>query len=118
MRKSVLIIENDPDTMEVLSDVINEMNLNPVCVGEAIDLELVNSQNPNLILLDHWLDETFGADLCRQLKTSAVTRHIPIIMMSAAPGIEKIAYAAGADAFVPKPFDLEELCGTINRLIL
>jgi DNA-binding response OmpR family regulator len=58
-----------------------------------------------------------GRDICRELKQRKNTRGIPIIMISASRDIERSAYEAGADDFLAKPFEIDDLLGKIRKLL-
>ena len=58
-----------------------------------------------------------GRAICRMLKDQASTRHIPIVMISAYPDAHASAAAVGADAFVAKPFAIEEMLATVAALL-
>jgi CheY-like chemotaxis protein len=115
--KTVLIIENDPDTMMLFEEVVLQTGFNPVCVGEAIDVAYISEINPSLVILDHRLDESFGGDLCREIKAAPITRHIPVLIVSADLGIGKIAEKSNADGYIAKPFDLEDLEQSIKSYL-
>ena len=59
---------------------------------------------PDLLLLDIWMSGTDGLDICKQLKQNTATQHIPIVLLSASREIEKSALDAGANDFLSKPF--------------
>jgi CheY-like chemotaxis protein len=63
---------------------------------------------PDLILLDIWMSGIDGRDIRRHLKNQPLTKHIPVILISANRDIEEIAIAS-ADDFICKPFDMDEL---------
>jgi DNA-binding response OmpR family regulator len=69
---------------------------------------------PDLILLDIWMSGTDGRDVCKGLKTKADTKEIPVIMISASPDLENSAKEAGANDFLEKPFDMDDLLGKID----
>ena len=68
-------------------------------------------------MIDKLLSGHDGLDVCRHLKNNPLTRHIPVIMVSASPDIGITAMKAGADDFVEKPFDLKYLLKVIERNI-
>lgn len=70
---------------------------------------------PDLILMDVKLPDGNGIQLCRKLKQSLDTRHIPVIIMSANATAEESSKEAYADDFIAKPFDLDELLRRIER---
>ena len=69
---------------------------------------------PDLILLDIWMSGTDGRDVCKGLKTRVATKEIPVIMISASPDLENSAKEAGANDFLEKPFDMDDLLGKID----
>ena len=70
---------------------------------------------PDLILLDIWMSGTDGRDVCKSLKMQASTKDIPVILISASTDLENSAKEAGADDFLEKPFDMDELFEKIDR---
>lgn len=70
---------------------------------------------PDLILLDIWMSGTDGRDVCKLLKQQESTKNIPVIMISASTDLEKSAKDAGADDFLEKPFDMDELFEKIDK---
>jgi DNA-binding response OmpR family regulator len=70
---------------------------------------------PDLILLDIWMSGTDGRDVCKLLKQQESTKNIPVIMISASTDLEKSAKDAGANDFLEKPFDMDELFEKIDK---
>lgn len=70
---------------------------------------------PDLLLLDIWMSGWSGRDICLSLKSQEATRHLPIILISANNEAERIAREAGADDFIAKPFNLDEVAEKIER---
>jgi CheY-like chemotaxis protein len=73
---------------------------------------------PNIIVLDHLLDEGYGSDLCLLIKEHETTKHIPVILYSASHQIEQLAKISCADAYIPKPFDLFYFMEMVDKLAL
>ena len=69
---------------------------------------------PDLLLLDIWMSGVDGRDICKLLKQTTQSSHMPIIMISASKDIEQSAMDAGANAFLAKPFEMQELLQTIQ----
>lgn len=70
---------------------------------------------PDLILLDIWMSGTDGRDVCKALKRQASTKDIPVILISASIDLETSANEAGANDFLEKPFDMDELFEKIDK---
>lgn len=82
-------------------------------------LNLVQTENPDLILLDLVLPELDGFQLCQLLKNDEKYKNIPIVILTArsAEEVRKISYELGADAYLTKPFEPEILMNKIQELL-
>jgi len=115
--KTVLIIENDPDTLDVLETVVQELSVKTISKTSTIPLTELASINPDLILLDHWLDGHYGADFCKTLKADEHFAGIPVIIISFVATLKSVAQESGADDCISKPFDVEELQKTVAKYL-
>jgi DNA-binding response OmpR family regulator len=70
-----------------------------------------------LFLLDKQLSGQDGLEVCQFLKSQSDTKDIPVIIISATPGISKMAMDAGADDFLEKPFQMKELLKLVDKWI-
>ncbi len=89
-------------------------------VTTTLDGETVltmDSDYPDLILLDVWMSGHDGREICKVLKGKDATRNIPVIMISASPELKRSATEAGADDFLEKPFDIDDLLQKIAHLV-
>ena len=117
MKNVVLIIENDDDILDLLSEIVFHLDLEVEARRDIIPLFELETLNPSLILLDHWLDDSTGADYCMELKTNPSTSHIPVVMVSAMNALSELSSNANADAYIAKPFDLDHLEHVVQRFI-
>ena len=78
-------------------------------------LQVVASSSPDLIITDVLMPVLDGIELVRRLKADAATRDIPIIVVAAWQERRNLALAAGADDYVDKPFDLDDLGGKVTE---
>lgn len=112
----ILIIDDDPDILEVLQLTLQmegfETRTNRR--GEEIFNE-VNSFKPDVILLDILLSGSDGRMLCKQLKSDSHTKNIPVILISAFPNGKDTIRLAGANDFIPKPFDIDDLLSRVEK---
>lgn len=116
----LLLIEDDPDVAEMLVtyfDILQVEILHATDGSEGI--ALARAKAPTLILLDVMLPDMTGWDIARQLRSAALTRYIPIIFLT--QRTERSAklkgLGLGADDYITKPFDVEELRLRVRRAI-
>jgi DNA-binding response OmpR family regulator len=110
MAKKLLIVDDEYDIVEPLAMLLTAEGYSVASVtkGEQTYAK-VREFRPDLILLDILMSGSDGRTICRNLKKDAKLKKIPIIMMSAHPTAEKDSKGCGADGFIAKPFDSEEL---------
>lgn len=114
--KKIAIAEDDAAIMDVLEITLTGAGYGLMLYpkGEAL---LVPHALPDLYLLDKQLAGIDGLDICRSLKSGGPTSHIPVIMLSANPHIGKLAVAAGANGFLEKPFEIQDLLQVVQTHI-
>jgi DNA-binding response OmpR family regulator len=117
MTKKILIIEDDEDTSGVLAFIASGINLEVICSDKVLPISEIQTIAPDVILLDHWIGDHLGGDLCLELKAFPTTRDIPVIMLSAHTAIHRIAKACCADAYLSKPFNVDELTAVIEKFV-
>ncbi|GCE46111.1 two-component system alkaline phosphatase synthesis response regulator PhoP [Thermosporothrix hazakensis] len=114
--KKVLIVDDDPDITLALAAMLEDEGYDVTTIDRGEYLEQLPEQNmPDVILLDMLLSGVDGREIARRLKQQPATRHIPILMLSAHPNAAQEAEKAGADDFLAKPFELDEL---LNKVAL
>lgn len=115
--KKILVVDDDPAIVDVLQ-IILEMNGYEVVVSvNAESIEELYREHPNLMLVDIWMSGKDGREICRDVKSQQSTCHIPVVMISASMDVKRSAFAAGADDFIAKPFDLDELLRVVGKHI-
>jgi two-component system, cell cycle response regulator DivK len=118
--KLILIVEDDPDGVETLTELLSHegYRLAHATNGQT-GITLAQARVPDLIIMDLGLPEMDGWEATRRLKAAAETAFIPILVVSAHVfEVDKArAAAAGADAFLPKPSELETILAAVQRLI-
>ena len=82
-------------------------------------LEKVKSEKPDLIVLDIMMPKLDGYEVCKNIKSSATTQHIPVILLSAKGRNvdQKLGFDVGADDYITKPFSPRKLVERINQLL-
>lgn len=107
--KKLMIADDDPGIVDFLSILLEYEGYSVSSTLNGASLLNLKDDLPDLVLLDIWMSGTDGRDICKQLKQKADTCKIPILMFSASKDIGDSALAAGADDFLAKPFEMEDL---------
>lgn len=116
---TALIIEDSPTQLEVISNCLRKGGLTVDSAGNGDEAMLKISKNkPDVIILDVVLPDRSGFELCRELKAEAGTSKIPVVICSTkGSDMDKFwGMKQGADAYITKPVDQEELLRTVKQL--
>ena len=119
-KKRVLIVDDEPD---IVGTIKFNLDLEGIQCIEAFDGEEALSKakmgNLNLIILDIMLPKMSGYKIARLLKFDETYKHIPIIMLTARSQKADIELGeeTGADEYVIKPFDMDELVGLVKKYL-
>jgi len=114
--RRVLCVEDDRDTCEILRFVMTEYEFTAVHTVEEAE-KLIASTSFDLYVLDNWLPDGSGTELCEKIREAGRTE--PIIFTSAIGQRHEIdrAVAAGADRYLVKPYEPETLIQAIKELL-
>ena len=118
--KTILIIEDERDLADLVAFNLEKEGYRTLtALDGANGLELARSQPPDLILLDLMLPGMMGMEVCKILKKSKKTAHIPVIMLTArGEEIDRVVgFEVGADDYVVKPFSTRELLLRVKAVL-
>ena len=116
MKRKILVAEDDKAIVEVIKIILHEAGYTTLTLEDGTNvIQIVHKEKPDLILLDIWLSGEDGGDIAKKLKRDDKTKQIPIIMISANNETEQIAKNAGADGFLKKPFDINDLVEIVQK---
>lgn len=111
---TILIVDDEQPIRELLALVMHGVGYETVTASHGGDaLAAVAASRPDLVLADVMMPVLSGLELCRRLKSEPTTRTIPVILMSAVRFDR--ARLAEADAFLAKPFDLNQVEALVER---
>lgn len=118
-KRSILIVEDDPSIRFLLHDILKDLYIIYEASNGTEALQLMRRIIPNLIISDVMMPDMNGLEVCRIVKETPATCHIPFIILSARGTIENKTegYEVGADAYIPKPFQIQHLLVRIKKLI-
>jgi DNA-binding response OmpR family regulator len=120
MPRTVLIVDDERDTNEILASLVQARGFEPIQVatGEQALISIAEKR-PDLILLDLMLSDINGFELCDRLKRSRETNLIPIVMVTALQeaGHRAAGVRVGANGYLTKPFTPAELYGIMDNAL-
>ncbi|MDT9269590.1 MAG: response regulator [Limnospira sp. PMC 1234.20] len=115
---SILIVDDTPDNLRVLSATLGDRDYDVQCaINGKLALMAVANQPPDLVLLDIKMPEMDGYQVCEALKSQQKTADIPVIFLSALDDvIDKVkAFAVGGVDYITKPFQVEEVWARVEH---
>jgi CheY-like chemotaxis protein len=116
-KPKILVADDDPAIVEATTLILEEFGYHVDSTVNGSTIYKMKKDFPDLLLLDIWMSGQDGRDICKYLKSNEGTKNIPIIMISASRDIAKSALDAGANDFIPKPFDLATLIEKIEKYL-
>jgi len=117
---TVLVVEDGLTDMEIISQYLQQAGYSVLCAKSSAEAQSkIGSTKPDVIVLDVILPDKSGYEICRELKDNAETSSIPVVFCSTkSSDVDKMwGNMLGADAYLAKPVDQEELMQTLKKLI-
>jgi DNA-binding response OmpR family regulator len=114
----VLLIEDEPNIAEALQFLLSRDGLRVTHLGDGLGaLDLVRSDRPDLVILDHMLPGLSGLEILGALRADPETQAIPVMMLTARGRDREAAERAGADRFISKPFSNAEILAEVRAMM-
>ncbi len=106
----VLVVDDDQSILDAMEIALNleDYDVETTTRGEDT-FSKIESFNPDLILMDVYLSGMDGREICKQIKEDDKTKHIPVIIFSANRSMKEVFKESGANDFIGKPFNMDEL---------
>ncbi len=120
VRHKILIVDDEPDIRDVLKITLECEGFEVIEAKDGVEgLEKVHKTSPDLVILDYKMPKMDGHEVCQILKKDILLRHMPIIMLTGKGETQdKIkGINAGADDYLVKPFDPQELVARIKMIV-
>lgn len=116
---TILVVEDDPDINAYLQKELKSNFRILTAVNGVVAIDILAKENISLVISDVMMPEMNGYELCKQVKSNIAFSHIPVILLTALSDDKQRMYgiASGADEFIQKPFNIEELKLRIVRLL-
>ena len=114
----ILVLDDDPDICTMIKMVLDYYGYEVMdAENEEMANDILSSNHVDLAIMDMLLSGADGTDICRRLKRDKETSTIPILMFSAHPTARDTCLSAGADDFIAKPFEMNDLIARINYFL-
>ena len=120
MKPKILVVDDEPDALEVLGCKLREAGYTPLFAADGLTaLAVVRAERPALVVLDLMLPELDGLEVCKLMRRDPATAGIPVLMLTAkAAELDRVlGLELGADDYVTKPYSPRELVLRIRKLL-
>ena len=120
MKPKILVVDDEPDALEVLGFKLREAGFTPIFAADGLKaLAAVRAERPDLVVLDLMLPELDGLEVCKLMRRDQSTASIPVLMLTAkAAEMDRVVgLELGADDYVTKPYSPRELVLRIRKLL-
>ena len=112
----ILIVDDNEDILTMLKMMLEHNGYKISILDNTNNITaLIVSLKPDLILMDKLLSGSDGCEVCKHLKTEEQIKHIPVVMLSAHAHAREECLQAGADFFLEKPFDMDNLLHVVAK---
>lgn len=109
-QKKVFIFDDNTDILELCTFILEDAGYEIKTSSTSNNIiDQVSSYTPDIIFMDNWLPDVGGIEATRELKGHDTLKNIPVIYFSANNDVMSLADQAGADGYLSKPFDIQEL---------
>lgn len=115
---SVMVVEDTPELRSYLKETLSHYFVRVYVAKDGKEgLEQIKDRLPDIIISDVMMPRMNGFELCREVKTNLDISHIPFILLTAYHNSQNMytGYKTGADAFLPKPFEIDGLLALIHN---
>lgn len=114
--RTILVVDDDPDIRELIAQTLSDEGYAVVACGDGrTALSLASSNPPSLILLDLMMPTMSGWQIIKNLKAASRSATIPVVLVSASRDLNYTTEELGASAYLPKPFDLDDLINIVMK---
>ncbi|MDB5015787.1 MAG: hypothetical protein JWQ84_619 [Mucilaginibacter sp.] len=115
MKKIIYVVEDNIDISELIQYLLSEIGFEVFTFGNLTDFQQYMAINqPDLIVMDIMLPDGNGQQMCQEIKLNEVTKHIPLLLMSAHANGSSLAKEGFADEFITKPFDIDNFTARVQ----
>lgn len=116
--KKILVVDDDSGIGEMLKTLLEYYGYEVIVTPRPEETEeLILEKQIDLVMLDMLISGVNGTDVCKNLRNNPETANTPVLMMSALHDAGNKCREAGADDFIAKPFEMEDLTAKIGEVL-
>jgi DNA-binding response OmpR family regulator len=114
----ILVVDDDPDISMMLKLMLEYKGYSITILEKADEtLKILIENNFSMAIIDMLLSGISGTDVCADIRQNNQTASLPVLMISAHPNAKEICLQAGANDFIAKPFDMNDILFRISNLL-
>lgn len=119
MGKRILVIDDDEDILSIFDIIFGDEGYQAILYNTGTTAEQIKLLHPDIILLDVRINgfHKTGAEICAEIKAEFELSGIPVLLVSAETNVAALAEKCGANGYVNKPFDIENLLARVKEFI-
>jgi DNA-binding response OmpR family regulator len=115
---NILVVDDDPDIGIMLKMMLEFKGYHVTLLNRADKTyEILDNKNIDLVILDMLIAGDNGTDVCAAIRKEETAAQLPVMMISALPDARQSCLQAGANEFLSKPFEMQDLLGKVKELI-
>jgi two-component system response regulator VicR len=120
-RRCILCVEDEPEMIDLIRMILARKGFEVLGAAGGVEgLKLIQSEHPDLVLLDLMMPDMDGWEVYQQMKADEKTRSIPVIVVTAkAQSVDKVLglHIAKVDDYIAKPFSPQDLMASVERVL-
>ncbi|MFC3560565.1 response regulator [Pedobacter jamesrossensis] len=118
MPKKIMLCDDEVDILDITTFILEDEGYEIISTSNSLVAEqMFIKELPDLLIIDLWMPGISGDQIIKSLKKRDIFKNIPMIILSASDKAKLTSIACGADAFIAKPYDIDEFLVTISKYI-
>lgn len=114
----IVVADDDPAILDAMKMMLEFYHFHVETIADGVILPKLIALQPKLLLLDICMAGVDGRDICKSVKMTEATKDIPVVMISASGDLIKTVKSFGADDYLAKPFEMQDLLSKVNKYLL
>ncbi|MDT3401372.1 response regulator [Mucilaginibacter terrae] len=114
----IIICDDEQDILDITATILETEGFNVITVLNSLTaISTIALEKPDLVLIDLWMPGISGDQIVKQMRQNPAFVNLPVIVISASTDGREIALTAGANDFIEKPYDIDDLVNKVNKYL-